>query len=301
MRNLKNKLAGAAALVAAVSTLGYSAPAAAQDGREKFIDPATVAAAEGNESLSISSRVGFYSDYVWRGINLYKGVSIQPSAGVFYDTGELGTVGASLWMHIPGDNEQGALNDKFYELDGTLSYDYTYDVATFSVGHIWYTDPGYDSKREIDGVEVEVGEIAPDTSEVYFGVSLDLPGQPQFTFYDDYRTLEYQYYSLSFSHPFKPKTTLGEGFNVTPFVTFGFASSADDDKLVYTHDGLVHANVGVSSNLPLGVLNVHPSFVYNIAADGDKDINIGGQDFSLESRTVNKFYFGVDISYDFGI
>lgn len=279
--------------IAALAAAYSAAPAAAQDGREKFIDPSDVEEAETGELLSFSTRLGLYSDYIWRGINLYKGVSIQPSMGVFYDTGDFGTVGGSIWMHIPGDNNQGVGNDKFFELDATLSYDYTWENVTFSVGHIWYTDPGYGEKEDRP-------EIAPDSSEFYAGFSLDMLLNPQFTFYTDYRTLEYQYYSLGFSHTFKP-SALGEGFNITPFVTFGFASSADDDKIIYNHDGLEHINVGLSSSLPLGIFTVKPVATYVFGTDRDRDLTIQGQTFNLDGRTVDKFYVGFDLVYDFGI
>jgi hypothetical protein len=239
-------------------------------------------------------------------LQLYGGASMQPSGGLFYSLGDWGTIGASVWMQIPLEDSQDTTTSfdqdgnlivfdrrqKFYELDMTLSYDVTFDKVTVSAGHIWYTDPGY-GKIELyqNGVQQDIVEQAPDSSEVYVGLSLDVPSQPALTVYYDYRELEYFYYSLGFSHQLDIPS-MGEGFGLTPFVVFGFAGSANDDINIYNSNGLEHINVGLSTNLKWGILQVKPNFTYVFGTDDEVD---GSR------RTQNQFVFGVDIGYDFGV
>ncbi|MFN8390299.1 MAG: hypothetical protein U0136_08425 [Bdellovibrionota bacterium] len=297
-------------LVGLALAIGLSQPghasAQAQDSQKKYIDPSSAAPTDTGGPLTVSLRSSFLSSYYYRGLALYPGVSIQPSGGVFYNLGDYGTIGGSIWMQVPAEDSQETvtffdedgnkivedLNQKFFELDSTLSYDVTIDKATVSVGHIWYTDPGYgDDIFFQNGIKRNLGERAPDTSEFYVGLALDVPSSPQFTLYYDYRTLEYFYYSLGFSHNFEIPA-LGEGFNLTPFVVFGFAGSAADDIPVYNRNGLEHVNLGVATNLKWGMFQVKPNFTYVFGTD--KEVN------GVE-RTSDQFIVGVDIGYDFGV
>ncbi len=287
-------------LAGGISTSAY----AQDDGRTKIINPSSVVGEQEDQTFIFTTRAGFYSEYIYRGLALYEGTSIQPSGGVFMNLGKLGTLGVSTWMQIPAEDDQvvvtasnpndGTILDsfkteqKFFELDTTFSYDYTFDFVTLSAGHIWYTDPGYGKNTAIvGGEELTLPEVAPDTSEIYAGFSLDVPLHPTFTWYRDYRTILYNYFSLEFSQAVDIPS-LGEGFAVTPFVNFGFA-----DGDIYARNGLEHVNVGLASEIPWGVFTVKPSFVYVFEADGTSE--------TRGDRAQDNFVFGVDLSYDFGV
>lgn len=289
--------------LAALATLGADS-AVAQDSQNKYIDPSSALPSTTGSPWTFSARSNFVSSYYYRGLRLYDGLSIQPSVGAFYSLGDYGTLGTTVWMQLPAQNDQRSisffdgdgnsidqnLNDKFIELDPTVSYDITFDKVTLSLGHIWYTDPGYGkSTALINGVKTNLAEIAPDSAEFYAGVAVDTIGQPQLTAYYDYRKLDYQYYSLGFSHTLEPKS-LGEGFNLTPFVTFGFASNAADSKRIYNHNGLEHINLGVSTALKAGIFQVKPHLTYVFGLDRKRD--------DVE-RTTDQLVGGVDLSYDF--
>lgn len=301
------RLAVAALTLGIFGLQAQNASAQEDQGRLKILSPNTAAQSTAESPWSFSTRTGFYSAYLYRGIEIYSGASIQPSVGAFYSLGDYGTLGGSVWMHISGESdsrpisffdEQGNFIETrqrpaFFELDPTISYDFTYDIATFSAGHIWYTDPGSGEniKTYVNGQKAFVNETAPDSGEIYAGVSLDLPLEPQFTFYHDYRALEYQYYTLAFRHKFTC-AALGEGFNITPFTQFGFASNASDDLLIYNRNGLEHINVGISTVAKLGIFQVKPNLTYIFANDPSKD---GIQ------RVKDKFVVGVDFAYDFSL
>ncbi len=298
------------ALALGVSLSCASLVSAQEDeGRSKFINPASVEGAA-ESAWSFSARSNFLSAYLYRGIEIYSGASIQPSFGSFYNMGEFGTIGASLWMHISGESNSRPISffdesgnfietqqrPSFFELDPTISYDWTYDIVTLSAGHIWYTDPGsgQNIKTFVNGDLAFAAETAPDSAEFYGGISLDLPGEPQFTVYHDYRALDYQYYGLSFRHRFETPA-LGEDFNLTPFVLFGFASNANDDKLIYNGNGLEHINIGISTTAKLGIFQVRPNLTYIFAVD-NADESKGEFD-----RVRDKFVIGVEFAHDFGI
>ena len=227
--------------------------------------PWTAIADDAPKALSVSSEVGIFSHYMFRGFKLYNGPTIQPSVNAAYDTGA-GTVSGNLWMHLTGDSDNTA--ERFTELDETIEYSNTIGGASIAIGNSWYTysDLG-------DGSNIE------DLAEVYATVAFDAPLTPTVSIYHDWRTTHAQYYELALSHDLE--NILGEGGTLTPFVAFGFASNAED---VYVDDGLVQISTGVSTTIPLGAVSVVPSFNYS---------------FKVDDNTINQFWFGTTFSYSF--
>jgi hypothetical protein len=220
---------------------------------------------------SVDADVGFYTDYMWRGFNLFEGTSIQPSLTASYAT-DIGTFSGNLWMHIPA--EPGSRDDKFTEIDETLSYSYTWDKVTLDVGAIWYTYP--DNSDDLDTSAEFYGSIAYDDSEW----NTILPLSPSFTAYHDYMEFDNQYYEIGLSHEFLVPA-LGDGFNITPYVAFGFASNAEK---AYASNGFVQATYGASFNATLGDITVSPSL--NVTNEAD-------------DNAVNQFWVGTSFLYSF--
>lgn len=265
----------------------------------------TAFVADQEDDLWVTLSLPFYNKYYYRGIELYPDTSFQPSLSVNYSLGDFGTIGASVWAHIPMADDQlrvntfdsqgnffsGEIANKFVEVDPAVNYDISFGLATLSVGHIWYTDPSEGTTEIVQaGQVVDIGPPAPDTSEYYGGVALDTILQPSLTVYHDYREFDYQYYALGFSQYLGEDelgTTLGEGFNITPYALFGFATNGE--KVYNKKSGLKHINVGVSSTLSLGIIRVTPRIQYNFGFDDDiNDIE----------RTDNDFIYGIDFAYD---
>lgn len=216
--------------------------------------------------LTLSASTAFVTDYMWRGFNLYQGASIQPAVEGTYDLGEYGSVSASIWSQVPG--KSGSSHDNFWEMDYTAYYTYTMDKLSFSFGHIYYTYP--------NRTESEI----PSTGEFFGSIEVDTLLSPTFTMYHDYDEFDYQYYELGFSHAFEVDS-LGKGFNLTPYATFGFASSAEG---VYENDGLEQVTFGVSSETNLGDITLTPSLNYTAAVDDQAD---------------NSFWAGMTLGYGF--
>ena len=102
---------------------------------------------------------------------------------------------------------------------------------------------------------------------------------PTLTYYRDIDARTFNYYELNFSHKLDEVCGLGDGFNVTPSVTFGFVSSATG---VYEHGGLTYTTVGLSSETKLGDISVVPGVSYS---------------FESDAATDNQFVAGVDFGY----
>lgn len=213
---------------------------------------------------------GFYSDYIFRGKNVYDGISLQPSVTGFYDMGKAGLISANVWMHISGETTEPP--EKYTELDGTISYEIGLGPIDLSVGHILYTFPG------------GTGRIK-DSKEFFAGISADVLLHPYLAVYADYDEGDYQYYTLGMRQPI-PVAQFGEGVELIPYVTFGLASNADDVKngyIIYEEDGLEHIDVGLSSDIPYGKSTVSPSTHFS---------------FGIDDVTKNWFWVGFDVGFD---
>lgn len=230
---------------------------------------APVARADEEKAWALDLAVGTFSDYMFRGFNLYDGTSIQPSATLSWNTG-YGTVSGNLWMHLSGEGDRQ--EEKFTELDETIAYQTSWDPVTLKVGHVWYTYPA-DSDDITESAEFFATAVIDDSS-----FNPLLPLSPTLSVYHDYDAFDAQYYELGLSHAFT-WDALGEGFNFTPFVAFGFASSAEG---VYTENGLVQVTCGTSFTAQIGDVAVVPSLNYT---------------FESDDSAVNEFWTGVSFAY----
>ncbi|HQH27762.1 MAG TPA: hypothetical protein PLP17_10230 [Oligoflexia bacterium] len=220
---------------------------------------------EEESALSLEVVADFATDYMFRGQNLYDGTSIQPSVSGGYDFGELGKVNALVWSHLSAEGGQGA-SEKFTEVDFDLSYEIGIDILTLAAGHLWYTFP-------------DSGDDINETNEFYVSASLDTILAPTFTYYRDYREFDNNFFELGLSHEIEC-SKLGEGFNLTPSVTFGWATNAEK---VYDEDsGLMYVEAGLSSEVEFGIFTLVPSFNYT---------------FQVDDSTQNEFWFKIGVGY----
>jgi hypothetical protein len=124
----------------------------------------------------------FYGKYIWRGQNLSDDPVFQPRVSANYKG-----LAASIWGNIDLTNINGNSGD-FSELNYSLDYLAAVPGSEglgYSIGVIYYDFPGTD---------------LPDTREVYWGLSLDLPLSPSITVYHDVDEAEGSYISLGLAH-----------------------------------------------------------------------------------------------------
>lgn len=142
----------------------------------------------GGESVFAGDKVqfeittDFFSKYIWRGQNLDDDPVFQPGLSIGY-----GGLTAAIWGNLEMTNINGNSGD-FSELD--YSFDYSADLSGmegvgYSIGVIYYDFPGTSVK---------------DTTEVYWGLNLDLLLNPSVTVYHDVDEAEGTYISLGAEH-----------------------------------------------------------------------------------------------------
>ena len=151
------------------------------------------ALAEDQSGIDFEVTADFFNKYIWRGQNLVDDWVLQPGFGASY-----GGLTASFWGDLDLTDENGS-NGEFSEIDLTLDYSGQFpgiDIMGYSVGMINYDFP--------------VAGAADDTTEVYAGLSLDVPTGPSVTFYRDVdEANDGMYISLGVGHSFENVFELG--------------------------------------------------------------------------------------------
>ncbi len=132
--------------------------------------------------LGVEAEVGFFSKYVWRGQLLTDDPVLQPAVSLTYGDWSF-TTWANLELTDVNDDELA-----FTEVDLILEYAHTFDTdpgLTLLAGAAWYAFPASALKA---------------TAELYAGIGLDVPLQPQVTLYYDVAEVEGVYVQLSTRH-----------------------------------------------------------------------------------------------------
>jgi hypothetical protein len=258
---MKRGVCGALALCALIAR----APIARADGpvHSLYFPPPQVETLAPTK-LSWDTSASLYSSYIFRGLELYDGLSLQPSVQPHIDLGPNGMLNAIVWAQVPLQGRSGG--DQFFELDTGVSYDYTMSRATFSVGNYWYMFPSG-------------GAPIPSRTEVWGSVALDTMLAPTFAVFYEYERYNMEYYEINLSHTFEKS---GEGaFNVTFFADVGFAGHAEE---LYAENGLVQATYGASTAIDVSGVSVSPVISYTQSED---------------ANTVNKVWGGLNAGYSF--
>jgi hypothetical protein len=223
---------------------------------------------EQESAWSVDTSVDLFSDYMFRGLLLYEGASIQPSLTISYDTG-FGSLTVSEWMHFSA--ETGRTEGRFTELDSTLEYSHAVGPFTLAIGHVFYSFSDYG-----DGSDIA------DTSEIYTTVAADVFLSPTFSFYHDYREFHAQYYELALSHEFTLPGAKTEDITLTPSIAFGFGSNTEN--LYADNGGFDQITTGVALSIPLGTLSISPGLYYT---------------FGIDDLVDNRFWFGTNLTASF--
>lgn len=206
--------------------------------------------ANADDALSVDVGAGVYTDFIFRGVNLFDGTIYTPTLGASYDLGEAGVLSATAKAWLQGEGANRTSAQRFTRIDYTVDYTYDFGIIDATIGHIFFTFP-------------DDSDNIADTNEVFARIAMDLPLAPTYTFYHDYDENNSNYMTVDLSHTIECPA-LGDGFNVTPYVTAGFAESANG---VYGKDGHVHTTFGVTMDLSLGDIAVVPGFHYTRGSD----------------------------------
>lgn len=218
---------------------------------------------------SLRGEAGLYSDRIFRGQNLYNGVSFQPRVRGGMDLG-FGELFAAVNSHFSLDQDHSGVSDdrrSFAELDYELGDKLKFDQVSLAGGYRWYSYS-------------RTTERLQDTGEIFAELDTTLIGHPSLHIAYDTNKHEGWYYEISFSEPI-PYSEQNPRDVIIPSVALGFGSSLDDGRHpIYAEDGLEFVGVGLRGVIAFDEsLSVQPELHYN---------------FEVDDATTSDFTFGVN-------
>lgn len=246
--------------------------------------------------FKLSTSLGLFSDRVFRGQNLYNGVSFQPDARGSLKT-DWGSLYGEFFSHIGADQGDPKASSvppfDVSDSDGNSAKaalvtpgfnEYDFDIGTtfdlfegngseFAVGHKWYF---YD----------ESSDRLVDTAELYGELRFDLPFHPQILAAYDYDEHEGTYLEGSIHQPI-PISSIGENAAIIPQITFGMSSGLDGgDRPIYEDSGAAFLDFALKGNFPI---NTGFAFVPEL------HFNDG-----IDDAATSDIWFGMALRGDFG-
>ena len=238
------------------------------------LGPASMAQAKLTPTVDLE--VAFNSKYVWRGIVVVDDWVAQPSL-----TASIGGFSFNVWADYMLTNQNNRKNE-FDEID--LTADYTFSIGKFSipVGVIRYTFPG---------------STAPDTTELFAGVSYDWIVTPSLMIYKDVQESNGVYvlgaldYSLDL-----PKLGDGVGWSLALGASIAYANSDNNSFYYNGTDKSGFADYSGYISLPFSIgqyFSVTPQVVFTGLVDSDIKDNMKALQYE------NNVYFGVVLAASF--
>jgi hypothetical protein len=210
--------------------------------------------ADGAAGIDFELTADFAGKYVWRGQNLSDDPVFQ--SGIAASRGGL-TAGVWGNLELTGIN---ANSGEFTEVDYSIDYTRTFpgiDGAEYSIGAIYYDFPG-------TGVK--------DTTEVYWGLGLDMPLAPSVTAYHDVDEAEGTYFAFGVSHGAGSIAELWAGMPVglELAANLGYASGSYN-KYYWGTDQAKINDLVLSASFPVsfGGWTVSPALYYVTLLSGD--------------------------------
>jgi hypothetical protein len=251
-------------------------------------------------SVSLEAELGLFSNYVFRGQDLYNGTSVQPrikpslntDIGSFYGEffGQIAAEGDTKNPHggtfqtTDPDGEivrAATVTPAFDETDFDIGYAADLDLATLSFGHRWYVYSVHDDAPQYGRSLVRL----ENTAELHGTLDFDVVLHPYLRVAYDYDTNEGTYYETGLRQPFS--MGLGNEKNsIIPFVKLGFVQDYNDGSHpIYKDNGLAFVDFGFRGVVYLAHgLSLQPVLNWNEGVD---------------DYTNSNFTFGLSLVGDF--
>ncbi|MBN1795767.1 MAG: hypothetical protein JW804_03765 [Sedimentisphaerales bacterium] len=237
------------------------------------------ALAKDEDKIEFGFTSDFYSKYVWRGQLLNDDPVFQPGVSASYKGFTF-----SLWGNVDLTN-YGSNSGEFTEYDLTFDYSGTFSEESkvgYSAGVIHYHFPSLS---------------ASDTTELYWGLSFDVPLNPTITVYHGLGNENGMYANFGLSHTFEDVLKFSD--TITGDVELGASigwGNSTYNKDYWGIDGGRLNDLGLKIALPIdigGGWAVTPSFNFVTLADG------GIRNTDAFSTKSDYFFTGVSISKSF--
>ncbi len=121
---------------------------------------------EGEEDglpLSLEAEAGFYSKYIWRGLEINSEGVFQPEVAISF----LG-FGAGVWGNLDLTDSLDNRGE-FTEIDYILSYTLDLDFLSVGLAYLYYDYPDTDEEKTQEiGIFLEAGEELQGSLEIYY-------------------------------------------------------------------------------------------------------------------------------------
>jgi hypothetical protein len=220
----------------------------------------------------------YFSKYIWRGQNYNDDPVLQPGVSATYRG-----LTAMIWGSLETTNINGNSGD-FSEVDYLLYYSGvlpSLEGVNYSIGAGYYNFPGTKVK---------------DTTEVYAGLSFDLPLRPSVTFYHDVDEADGTYVSLAVAYSVERIAGLGKdmplGMGISASLGWG---SGSYNKYYWGTDQSKLNDLTLSASFPMEIAGctLAPSLNYvTLLSDDIRDTDVYGTDSDF-------FFVGVSLSKSF--
>jgi hypothetical protein len=220
----------------------------------------------------------YFSKYIWRGQNYDDDPVLQTGVSATYRG-----LTAMIWGSLETTNINGNSGD-FSEVDYLLYYSGvlpSLEGVNYSIGAGYYNFPGTKVK---------------DTTEVYAGLSFDLPLRPSVTFYHDVDEAEGTYVSLAVACSVERIAGLGKdmplGMGISASLGWG---SGSYNKYYWGTDQSKLNDLTLSASFPMEIAGctLAPSLNYvTLLSDDIRDTDVYGTDSDF-------FFVGVSLSKSF--
>ncbi|MBP7049837.1 MAG: hypothetical protein KBE65_02375 [Phycisphaerae bacterium] len=214
----------------------------------------TVSVAVADDGPTLGVTADLFSKYIWRGQNVIDDWVLQPGVSAGYK----GFTG-SIWGNV---DLTGELVDdwEISEVDYAVDYSNTFpgqETFAYSVGAIYYDFPNttWDA-----------------TSEVYGGLSVDVPFSPAVKWFYDFDEADGSYIQFSIGHTIEKIASWTEhdfcGLSLGASV--GYATDNYNDFYFGVDDGAIN-DLTLSAGVPFcfGSLTIKPSIGYSVMIDDD--------------------------------
>lgn len=234
--------------------------------------------ASAEDEIDFEVTADLFGKYIWRGQNLNDDPVFQPGVTAAY-----GNLTGGIWGSLELTNINGNSGD-FSELEYWLDYSGAIpgiEGVGYSFGVIYYDFPG---------------TATPDTTELYWALSFDLPLNPSITVYHDADEAEGSYVSLAVGHSIENIVKLGPDVPVGAEISasLGWASGSYNEYYWGTDQSKLNDLVlSVSFPVASGDWTLTPSLNYvTLLSDDMRDTDAYGTDSDF-------FFAGVRVSKRF--
>ncbi len=220
----------------------------------------------------------YFGKYIWRGQDLDNEPVFQPGLSA-----AVGPLSVSIWgdLELTGDTDH---EHEFTEFDYTLDYTEAFpffEGLNYSIGTIYYDFPN---------------TSVPDTTELYWGFSLDWPVSPSVTVYHDLDEAEGTYVSTGLSYSIEKLIELSGDMPVGLEIGAGLGWGSNSyNKYYWAVEGSKANDLSLSLSLPIeiGGWILTPSVNYVTLLSGD----IKKSD--TYSKDSDYLFFGIGLSKSF--